>query len=199
MSSRLPGMLTPPMRYDPRKAREADDYDAFRRRLLSGGKQAAGAERQAWLDALSKAVHRRFPEARSRVTKPGLAARMFNIEVETPDRAAEELFELLQFLAAEWYAAADRREILCRGVVYQDRLDAVWEFAVDLGGRFVTGQVKLRNFTFDKSPEPSAEPRQFDRPFRPREPRRTDGRGPRPDDRRSGQESPRRGRPRDKP
>ncbi|MCW5937653.1 MAG: hypothetical protein KIT11_10150 [Fimbriimonadaceae bacterium] len=168
------------MRPDSPSPRSAE-FDEFRRELLLGSKPVAGEEREAWFERLKALCEALFPDSQRLERKPGLASRLFSIEVSLPDKDKFLLLDLANELDDNWRAETKPLVKAGSSCTYLDRLDAIWEWVVDLGDRFVTGHVKLRNY--------GLEPRSHERPktgYRPAAPGRPSGgggfnRGPRRD------------------
>ncbi len=141
------------------ESRKAEEYQDFLCETLKKSHPVGGELRKRWFETLCAKVTEWFPESEKHFRKPGLASCMFSIEVATPDRDKEELLERLIDFDAEWIALAKPQARGGASLAYPDRLDAVWEFVMDLEGGFVTGAVKLRNATFDMSSGSSREVR----------------------------------------
>jgi len=138
------------MRFGSPESRRAEEFDAFRRDLVMRSKTVSGEQRELWFERLKELVEAMFPESGAHFRKPGLATRMFSAEVPLPGSDKMHLFDLAQELDDNW-KSMHRDEVRAgASCVYVDRMDGIWEWALDLGSTFVTGHVKLRNFVFDK-------------------------------------------------
>lgn len=158
--------------FDSSDSRRAAEFDSFRRELVLRSRTVAGDRREAWFERLKELVSALFPDATVNFRKPGLATRLFSAEVELPGRDKMHLLDLAQELDDNWKATYKEEVKGGASCVYLDRLDGIWEWVLDLGDCYVSGHVKLRNFsftrerTFDKSRGPSHAPQGSERPFR---------------------------------
>ena len=146
------------MRFGSPESRRAEEFDAFRRELVMRSKTVSGEQRDVWFERLKELIEAMFPESGAHFRKPGLATRMFSAEVPLPGSDKMHLLDLAQELDDNWKSM--HRDEVKGGAscVYVDRMDGIWEWALDLGGTFVTGHVKLRNFVFDKDGPKSDRP-----------------------------------------
>lgn len=110
----------------------------------------SGEQRELWFERLKELIEAMFPESGAHFRKPGLATRMFSAEVPLPGSDKMHLFDLAQELDDNWKSMHKEEVKAGASCVYVDRMDGIWEWALDLGTTFVTGHVKLRNFVFDK-------------------------------------------------
>ncbi len=174
------------MPFDSSDSRRAAEFDSFRRELVLNSKTVAGERREEWFQRLKELVGAMFPENESHARKPGLATRMFSIEVSLPRSDKMHLLDLAQELDDNWQAMCKGEVKAGASCVYLDRLDAVWEWALNLGPDYVTGHVKLRSFGFDKPGDGERRGRSEgqgkpdrpyrDKPDRPRRPRPSEDR-----------------------
>ncbi len=154
------------MPFDDSFSRRAAEFDSYRRELVLHSRTVSGERREEWLQRLTTLVRALFPDAEAHVRKPGLATRLFSVEVSLPHQDKMHLLDLAAELDDNWRATL--RDAVKGGAscVYRDRLDAVWEWVVDLGDCYVTGHIKLRNFNFERR-EDAGRPertRSYDRP-----------------------------------
>ena len=160
------------MAFDSSDSRRAAEFDSFRRELVMHSKTVSGEAREAWFERLKALVEALFPGAETNFRKPGLATRLYSAEVSLPGQDKFHLVDLCTELDDNWRAAIKDEVKGGASCVYRDRLDAIWEWCVDLGNCYVTGHVKLRNFAFDpdgKNPNREYRPRPerppgYDRP-----------------------------------
>jgi hypothetical protein len=166
-----------------RPNRGAAAFDAFRRELIRRALPVQKTERKAWEERFKEFVEASLPEPRKLFQKPGLAARLFAAEIELPNSHPRDLEVYAQQLDLVWEAKLPEGAE-SRTLTSPDRTDLVWEFAVDLGGTYVTGSVKLRNYPFER---PERKPRDGDgerRPYQRRDDRPSGDRERRPYQRR---------------
>lgn len=151
------------MPFDSSDSRRAAAFDTFRRELVLHSRTVSGEAREAWFTRLKELVAALFPDAEVKERKPGLATRLYSIEVAMPGRDKQHLLDLAQELDDNWQAQVKEEVRAGASCVYLDRLDAVWEWAVDTGNAYVTGHVKLRNYPFDQpaGDRPERAPREF--------------------------------------
>lgn len=149
-----------------RPNRGAVAFDAFRRELIRKCLPVQKEARAEWEKLFKEFVEEALPEPQKIYSKPGLAARMFFAEIELPHSHPRDLEVYAQQLELVWEAKVPESVNQWRTLVTPDRHDVIWECAVDLGGTYVTGSVKLRNFTFDK---PKKRDDGEGRPYRRRE------------------------------
>ncbi|MBL8066002.1 MAG: hypothetical protein JNM34_09100 [Chthonomonadaceae bacterium] len=167
------------MPFDPSDTRRTAEFDAFRREMVLHSVTVSGPAREQWFEKLKTLVEGMFPGAQTHFRKPGLATRMFSVEVELPEQDKYHLLDLCQELDDNWRAMVKSEVKAGASCVYRDRLDGIWEWAADLGPCYVTGHVKLRNFKFER---PTDRPRPMrdnrgDRPDRPNRDSRPGSRG----------------------
>lgn len=174
-----------PAMAEPRPGRGSAAFDAFRRELIRKCVPVQKTARTEWEAKIKEFVEAALPEPRKLFQKPGLAARMFAVEIEVPQSHPRDLEVFAQQLDLIWEAKVAQGLAEWRTLTTPDRNDVIWEFAVDTGGSYVTGCVKLRNFPFER-PE-RREPREGrsdeERPRRPyqrRDDRPSDDRPRRP-------------------
>lgn len=174
-----------PMPFDSSESRRAAEFDSYRRELVMHSRTVGGEAREQWFERLKSLVEALFPETEMNIRKPGLATRLYSIEVSVPHQDKYHLLDMATELDDNWRAQIKDEVKGGASCVYRDRLDAIWEFVADLGDSYVTGHVKLRNFSFhqdaerpqrepwgkggDRRPPKPARPFQS-RPWTPREP-----------------------------
>gem|GEM_PF-4810568 len=137
------------MAFDSSDSRRAAEFDTFRRELVMHSKTVSGEAREAWFEKLKALVEALFPGAETNFRKPGLATRLYSAEVSLPGQDKFHLVDLCTELDDNWRALIKDEVKGGASCVYRDRLDAIWEWVVDLGNCYVSGHVKLRNFAFD--------------------------------------------------
>ena len=152
-----------------RQAREAEAFDAFRRELIRRALPVGKTARAEWEARFKDFVETALPTQNKLFQKPGLAARLFAAEIELPESHPRDLEVFAQQLDLVWEAKLPAEFIGWRTLTSPDRRDLVWEFALDLGAAYVTGSVKLRNYSFER-------PAPRDRSERPSGPYRRDDR-----------------------
>jgi len=152
-----------------RQAREAEAFDAFRRELIRRALPVGKTARAEWEARFKDFVETALPTQNKMFQKPGLAARLFAAEIELPESHPRDLEVFAQQLDLVWEAKLPEEFIGWRTLTSPDRRDLVWEFALDLGPAYVTGSVKLRNYSFER-------PAPRDRSERPSGPYRRDDR-----------------------
>ena len=153
-----------PMAFDDSDSRRAAEFDSYRRELVLHAKTVSGERRELWFSRLQELVKAMFPDIEANVRKPGLATRLFSIEVSLPHQDKMHLLDLATELDDNWRATLRDEVKGGASCVYRDRLDAIWEWVIDLGDCYVTGHVKLRNFNFDRGgdrPERSFDKKPF--------------------------------------
>lgn len=160
--------------FDSSDSRRAAEFDSYRRELVLNSRTVSGEAREAWFKKLQELVTAMFPDAECNPRKPGLATRLFSVEVSLPQQDKMHLLDLATELDDNWRAAIKSHVKGGASCVYRDRLDAIWEWVVDLGDYYVTGHVKLRNFRFEGSSDNPGRP-SYDRPQRPYQERRPYG------------------------
>lgn len=142
------------MMFDSSDSRRAAEFDSYRRELVLHSRTVSGEAREAWFEKLKELVTALFPDAECNARKPGLATRLYSLEVSLPHRDKMHLLDLATELDDNWRAMIKSEVKGGASCVYRDRMDAIWEWVVDLGDCFVTGHVKLRNFNFDHISNP---------------------------------------------
>jgi hypothetical protein len=149
-----------------RPNRGAERFDAFRRELIRARLPVQKEERKAWEARFKEFVEAALPEPRKLFQKPGLAARLFAAEIELPNSHPRDLEVFAQQLDLVWEAKLPKGVEQWRTLTSPDRRDLVWEFALDLGASYVTGSVKLRNYSLDRPERQERRPyeRRDDRP-----------------------------------
>jgi hypothetical protein len=157
------------MAHDPADSRRSLQFDRARRELVLESTPVSQDARKQWLERFSELLAAMFPDADVKMSKPGLATRMFAAEVSIGSRDKVQALDLSRELDDNWRAYTKdlgRVESCC----YLDRLDGIWEWAVALEGAFVTGQVRLKNAAFVGSGgrEDGGQPHR--KPFRPKRP-----------------------------
>jgi hypothetical protein len=149
-----------------RPNRGAAAFDAFRRELIRKCLPVQKEARSEWEKLFKEFVEQSLPEPQKIFSKPGLAARMFFAEIELPRSHPRDLEVYAQQLELVWEAKVPESVTEWRTLVTPDRHDVIWECAVDLGCKYVTCSVKLRNYTFEKPAKRDDGER---RPYRRRE------------------------------
>lgn len=151
------------MSINSQRSKDAEAFDAFRRQLIRTKSPVQGEIRQLWLERLVEMADQLFPDMERQVRKPGLATRMFSIEIAFPWREQNDLLILASRIEEEW-----PKGILpgaeSHTHIFPDRRDLYWEFAVAIDDWYLTGAIKLRSapFTMPKGGEGAGE-RPFDR------------------------------------
>lgn len=140
------------MAFDSSDSRRAAEFDSFRRELVMHSRTVSGEAREAWFARLKELVEALFPDSEVNFRKPGLATRLFSVEVSVPGQDKFHLMDMCSELDINWRASIKEDVKGGASCVYRDRLDAIWEWVADLGNCYVTGHVKLRNFNFDHKP-----------------------------------------------
>ncbi|MCH7946097.1 MAG: hypothetical protein IIC73_08820, partial [Armatimonadetes bacterium] len=138
------------MAIDSRKSHETERFDAYRVKLMRTSVPVSKEARKGWFERFQKLVEAAFPEPRKLFMKPGMATRMFASEIEVPHSHPRDLEAMAQHLDLLWEASTGDEVKEFITLTTPDRRDLVWEFAADLGECYVTGSVKLRNYTFDR-------------------------------------------------
>ncbi|MFO0090420.1 MAG: hypothetical protein ACK538_01575, partial [Armatimonadota bacterium] len=127
---------------------DAASFDAFRRRLITSSRPVGGPARQAWFQQFMAFVRANFGGADMRITKPGVAERMFGAEIAFPFEARAILVEQITAAGGKWSESVTNEVKAVETFVYADRLDAVCEFALETEEGYVTGRIKFRNAPF---------------------------------------------------
>lgn len=168
------------MPFDSSESRRAAEFDSYRRELVMHSRTVSGEARELWFERLKALVEALFPETEMNIRKPGLATRLYSIEVSVPNQDKYHLLDMATELDDNWRAQIKTEVKGGASCVYRDRLDAIWEFVADLGDSYVTGHVKLRNFSFhnDATPPPTREPWGKGGDRRPPKPQRPYGQRP---------------------
>ena len=149
------------MSINSQRSKDAEAFDAFRRQLIRTKSPVQGEIRQLWLERLVEMADQLFPDMERQVRKPGLATRMFSIEIAFPWREQNDLLILASRIEEEW-----PKGILpgaeSHTHIFPDRRDLYWEFAIAIDDWYLTGAIKLRSapFTMPKGGEGAG-----DRPF----------------------------------
>ena len=138
------------MAHDSRKSRDASRFDAYRIDLMRRSVPIQKEARKEWFERFTKLVEDAFPEPKKLMQKPGMATRLFASEIEVPHSHPRDLEAMAQHLDLLWEASTAEVVKEFRTLITPDRRDLVWEFVADLGGSYVTGAVKLRNYSLDR-------------------------------------------------
>lgn len=151
--------------FDSSDSRRAAEFDSYRRELVLHSRTVSGESREAWFNKLQELVSALFPDSEVHARKPGLATRLFSLEVALPNKDKMHLLDLATELDDNWRSMIKPHVKGGASCVYRDRLDAIWEWVVDLGDAYVTGHVKLRNFSFENPTRHRAD-QSAERPWR---------------------------------
>lgn len=156
-----------------------DNFDAFRRALVERSRPVAREERQNWHDWVEALVMTAFPERRTRMSKPGMAFRLFAVEVEMP-RIELEALEAESVRFSEYFQRKLPEGIKAASIHhFGERRDHMIEFVIELEDTFVTGSVKLRTYPFKETIEEGGVVEGDDRAYGQDRPEREDRGGDR--------------------
>ena len=126
--------------------RNAELFHNHRRAVLQKLKPVAAEARADWWQKFQDFIQLQFPEATSRVTRPGIAHCLFGAEIALPSTEKEWLIQLASNIGDDFVAHYPEVEV--QSYAYPDRLDAIVEFVVITPDGYVTCRIKLRNAPF---------------------------------------------------